>query len=250
MVELCGVRKSYDGREVVKRLSLRAASGQTTALIGPSGCGKSTLLRIIIGLILPDEGSVEVSGTTLTPENALTLRRKMGYVIQDGGLFPHLTARGNACVMARYLRWSQDEMATRLAELCDLAHFPVDALDRYPSQLSGGQKQRVSLMRALMLRPEVLLLDEPLGALDPMIRADLQTDLRDIFRRLGTTVVLVTHDIAEAGFLGDVIVVLREGAIVQKGTLNELVHSPADPFIQKFIHAQRSPLDALHGNAA
>ena len=249
MIALRGVRKSYDGREVVKRLDLHAACGQTTVLIGPSGCGKSTLLRIMIGLVLPDEGSVEVIGTPLTPDSAPALRRRMGYVIQDGGLFPHLTARGNACVMSRHLGWSADAMAERLAELCELVHFPKDGLDRYPSQLSGGQRQRVSLMRALMLRPEVLLLDEPLGALDPIIRADLQADLRDIFRALGTTVVLVTHDIGEAGFLGDVIVVLRDGVIVQKGTLVELVHTPADPFIQRFIHAQRSPLEALQAGA-
>ena len=244
MLELRGVTKSYEGRRILERTDLSVEAGKTTVLIGPSGCGKSTLLRIMIGLIEPDEGSVEVAGTRLTRENVLTLRRRMGYVIQDGGLFPHLTARGNVCLMARYLGRAEDEMAARLAELCELAHFPADGLDRYPSQLSGGQRQRVSLMRALMLRPDVLLLDEPLGALDPMIRSDLQADLRAIFQSLGTTVVLVTHDMAEAGFFGDTIVVLRDGAIVQKGTLDELVRSPADPFIRQFIHAQR-PLHAL-----
>jgi osmoprotectant transport system ATP-binding protein len=244
MLELRGVTKSYEGRRILARTDLSLAPGQTTVLIGPSGCGKSTLLRIMIGLIEPDDGDVAFDGTRLTRENMLTLRRRMGYVIQDGGLFPHLTARGNICLMARYVGCAEDSMTTRLTELCELARFPSDGLDRYPSQLSGGQRQRVSLMRALMLRPDVLLLDEPLGALDPMIRSDLQGDLRTIFQTLGTTVVLVTHDMAEAGFFGDTIVVLRDGTVVQKGTLDELVRSPADPFIHQFIHAQR-PLQPL-----
>lgn len=247
MLKLHGIRKTYEGREILARMDLDVPAGKTTVLIGPSGCGKSTLLRLMIGLIEPDEGRVELDGTVFTRDNALTLRLKMGYVIQDGGLFPHLTARQNVCIMARYLGWEPDAMETRLAELAELAHFPKDGLVRYPAQLSGGQRQRVSLMRALMLRPAVLLLDEPLGALDPMIRADLQADLRGIFQTLGTTVVLVTHDMAEAGFFGDVIVVLRDGSVVQRGTLDELVSAPADPFITRFISAQRSPLAALGG---
>jgi len=248
MLELHGVRKSYEGREILARMDLVVPGGKTTVLIGPSGCGKSTLLRLMIGLIEPDEGRVALDGTTFTRESALTLRRRMGYVIQDGGLFPHLTARQNVCIMARYLGWEPDAMESRLAELSELVHFPRDGLKRHPSQLSGGQRQRVSLMRALMLRPSVLLLDEPLGALDPMIRADLQVELQRIFQTLGTTVVLVTHDIAEAGFFGDVIVVLRDGSVVQRGTLDELVSAPADPFITRFIRAQRSPLAALGGS--
>jgi osmoprotectant transport system ATP-binding protein len=126
-----------------------------------------------------------------------------------------------------------------------LTRFPAGGLERYPAQLSGGQRQRVALMRALMLDPDVLFLDEPLGALDPLIRSDLQADLRDVFRTLGKTVVLVTHDLGEAGFLGDLIVLLRGGLVVQRGTLAELVRAPADPFVTQFINAQRSPLEAL-----
>ena len=162
----------------------------------------------------------------------------MGYVIQDGGLFPHLTARGNVTLMARYIGWSEEKVAARIHELSELTQFPEDGLDRYPAQLSGGQRQRVSLMRALMLDPEVLLLDEPLGALDPMIRAELQRDLAEIFRSLGKTVVLVTHDLPEAGFFGDRVVLLREGTIVQSGAFPDLVSRPASPFVEAFVQAQ------------
>ena len=190
-------------------------------LIGPSGCGKSTLLRLMICLIRPDTGTVSFDGRGFDGGDVLDLRRRMGYVIQDGGLFPHLSARDNAALLARHLGWDEDRVEARLRELAELTRFPFDGLDRFPAQLSGGQKQRVSLMRALMLDPEVLLLDEPLGALDPIVRSELQGDLRDIFRALRKTVVAVTHDIGEAGFLGDRLVLLREGEIVQQGSLQE-----------------------------
>jgi len=160
-------------------------------------------------------------------------------VIQNGGLFPHLTARRNVTLMARYLNWKRSEIEARLLELAELTQFPLDGLDRYPVQLSGGQKQRLALMRALMLDPKVLLLDEPLGALDPIIRFDLQTDLKRIFQRLRKTVVLVTHDLDEAEYFGDSIVLMREGRIVQQGSIHEMVNAPIDPFVTHFIHAQR-----------
>jgi len=169
----------------------------------------------------------------------------MGYVIQDGGLFPHLTARSNVLLMARYLGRGDAELQPGLIKLTELTRFPADALDRYPVQLSGGQRQRVSLMRALMLDPAVLLLDEPLGALDPIIRSELQADLREIFQTLGKTVVMVTHDLSEAGYFGNSIVLLREGRVVQQGTLSELVHSPADPFVTRFVSAQRRTLENI-----
>ncbi len=163
----------------------------------------------------------------------------MGYVIQDGGLFPHLTARGNVTLMARHLGLERDRIEARLRELAELSKFPVEGLDRYPVQLSGGQRQRVSLMRALILDPDVLLLDEPLGALDPMIRTGLQDDLREIFRSLGKTVVMVTHDTAEAAFFGEAIVLMREGRIIQQGRFADLVDAPAEPFVSHFMAAQR-----------
>jgi len=245
MLELDGVSRSFDGTPAVHPLDLAVAPGRTTVLIGPSGCGKSTLLRLMLGLIAPDAGRVRFDGETLAPDNVVRLRRRMGYVIQDGGLFPHLDARGNVALLAQHLGWDAARVDARLRALCGLTRFPEDGLDRFPVQLSGGQRQRVSLMRGLMLDPDVLLLDEPLGALDPMIRAELQADLREIFRSVGKTVVLVTHDIGEAGFLGDEIVLLRDGRVVQRGTLESLVRTPADPFVERFVNAQRSPLESL-----
>jgi osmoprotectant transport system ATP-binding protein len=212
--------------------------------VGPSGCGKSTLLRLIMGLVTPDAGEVRVGGERVGPER-VELRHRMGYVIQDGGLFPHLTAGQNVTLVARYRRWPRDRIEARLGELAELTRLPADALARYPAELSGGQRQRVGLMRALMMKPELLLLDEPLGALDPIIRSELQADLRRIFQTLATTVVVVTHDLAEAAFLGDQIVLLRDGRVVQTGTLTELVEQPAEPFVTQFIFAQRAlPLPA------
>ena len=239
MLRLDGVSKTYGRAAALRPTDLVVPAGRTTVLLGPSGCGKSTLLRLLIGLARPDAGAVWFGDTPVTPATAPGLRRRMGYVIQDGGLFPHLTARANVALMARHLRWDETRIRARLGELAGLTRFPADALDRYPVQLSGGQRQRVALMRALMLDPDVLLLDEPLGALDPMIRSDLQADLRDVFRRLGKTAVLVTHDLGEAGFLGDQIVLLRDGAIVQQGTLADLVRAPAEPFVTQFVNAQR-----------
>ena len=167
MLELRGVAKKFGGLPALQPTDLEVAAGRTTVLIGPSGCGKSTLLRLMIGLIEPDAGSVRFEGEAFAPENVLALRRRMGYVIQDGGLFPHLTARENVGLMVGHLGWDEQRIAARLAELVELTHFPEDGLERYPVQLSGGQRQRVSLMRALMLDPALLLLDEPLaGSVD------------------------------------------------------------------------------------
>lgn len=243
MIELRGISKAYGNTKVIKSADLKCESGQTTVLIGPSGSGKSTLLRVIIGLVTPDSGEVIVEGQGLTPENLLSVRRKVGYVIQDGGLFPHLTAGGNIALMASYLGREEGEINDRIHELCTLTKFPENALGRYPLEISGGQRQRVSLMRALMLNPDIILLDEPLGALDPLIRSELQNDLKEIFTTLHKTVVMVTHDIGEAAYLGDRIAVINEGEILQTGAVRELIDNPNDPFITAFINAQRSPLE-------
>ncbi|MCA9257187.1 MAG: ATP-binding cassette domain-containing protein [Phycisphaerales bacterium] len=243
--ELVGVTKRYDGKPALHDLSLRIESGATSVLIGPSGCGKSTLIRLLVGLIRPDSGVVRFEGNPLRDDALLAQRQRMGYVIQDGGLFPHLTAFDNTALLARFLKKPADWIRTRVDQLADLTHFPRDGLTRFPLQLSGGQRQRVSLMRALMLDPHVLLLDEPLGALDPMIRADLQRDLKEIFTSLNKTVVLVTHDLGEAAYLADEIVLLKEGRIVQRGGIRELYHQPSEAFVSEFIQAQRSPLEEL-----
>jgi osmoprotectant transport system ATP-binding protein len=239
MFDLRGVRKTFAGRAALAPLDLSIAANRTTVLLGPSGCGKSTLLRLLLGLLTPDGGTITFAEQPVTPATAIELRRRMGYVVQDGGLFPHLTAAGNAALLARWLGKSPGWIKSRIADLADLTHFPRDGLTRYPAQLSGGQRQRVGLVRALMLDPAVLLLDEPLGALDPLVRADLQDDLRQIFRDLRKTVVLVTHDLAEAAHFADEVVLLRDGHVVQKGSFDDLVSHPADDFVIRFIQAQR-----------
>ncbi len=245
MVTLHNVSKTYGEETAVAPLSLTVAPEQTTVLIGPSGSGKSTLLRLMIGLIRPDSGNVRFADEELSRENLRRIRHRMGYVIQEGGLFPHLTARANVTLLARHLGWSEERIAARVEELTSLVHLASDRLGQLPDDLSGGQRQRVSLMRALMLDPAVLLLDEPLGALDPMIRASLQNDLRSIFGRLNKTVVIVTHDMHEAAYFGDQIILLREGAIVQQGSLEELLKQPNESFVSEFIYAQNRSLPSL-----
>jgi osmoprotectant transport system ATP-binding protein len=244
------VSKAFGPNRVLDRVSVAVPAGRTTVLLGPSGGGKSTLLRVMNGLIEPDAGEVHFGGRPLTPSNARRVRHQMGYVVQDGGLFPHLTAAGNVSLLASHLGWDRDRIRARLKELADLTRLPADLLDRYPAELSGGQRQRVGLMRALMLDPAVLLMDEPLGALDPITRAQLQWDLRDIFRGLHKTVVLVTHDLAEAAFFADDVVLLADGRVEQRGPMRDLLRSPATAFVTEFVRAQREPLEALREAAA
>ncbi len=221
-------------------IDLAVAAGRTLALIGPSGAGKSTVLRLMLGLLRPDAGEVRLSGRPLDADDD-ALRRRYGYVVQGGGLFPHLTAGENAALVARHLRWPRPRIAARLEELSALARLPGDVWGRLPAELSSGQAQRVSLVRALFLDPELLLLDEPLAALDPITRADLQGDLRDAFQDLKKTVVIVTHDLAEAAFFADRLALLRDGRIVQAGALAALRDAPADPYVTRFLEAQRPP---------
>lgn len=240
MLELVDVHKHLGGKLVLHPLDLEVPAGKTLVVLGPSGCGKSTMIRLMNGLLRPDSGAVYFDGEMLLVDNVAPARRRMGYVIQGGGLFPHLTARQNMMLVARHLGHDASAMAKRVEELRELTSFPVDGLDRYPRELSGGQRQRVSLMRALFLDPELLLLDEPLGALDPMIRSELQDDLRRIFRELGKTVVLVTHDLSEAAFFADDVVLMRDGVVVQRGPLVDLLQNPADAFVTRFVNAQRT----------
>lgn len=233
------MQKRYGNATALGPVDLSIAARKTTVLIGESGCGKSTLLRLLNGLIAPTAGTVLCDGVPLGNVDMLEHRRRIGYVIQDGGLFPHLTAYRNVALLARYLKTDKNKIDARIEELASLTHFPTDGLDRFPAQLSGGQRQRVSLMRALMLDPPILLLDEPLGALDPMIRADLQQDLAEIFRTLHKTVIMVTHDLAEAAYLGHDIILLRAGQVVQQGSIDDLNNHPAEEFVTRFIEAQR-----------
>ena len=239
ILQLASVSKSFAGVAALRETSLDVATARTTVLLGPSGCGKTTALRLMLGLLRPDTGQVLFKQVPLGQEDLRRARPQMGYVVQDGGLFPHLTALDTVRLMARHLRWPEGRIRERVAELAELVHLSEGALARHPSDLSGGQKQRVALMRALMLDPELLFLDEPLGALDPLVRADLQDDLAGIFQRLGKSVVLVTHDLAEAALFGHVLVLLQDGRIVQRGSLDELVTRPASPFVTRFVRAQR-----------
>jgi osmoprotectant transport system ATP-binding protein len=240
MLAIENLAKSFDGQQILEPTTHEFQTGRTTAVVGPSGCGKTTLLRLLLGLVEPDGGSVDYDGTVLNAANAVQLRHRIGYVIQDGGLFPHLTARDNVTLLARYLGQSGVDIEARLAELGELMQISPEMLARFPKGLSGGQRQRIALMRALMLDPPVLLMDEPLGALDPMIRFDLQNDLKDIFSRLNKTVVLVTHDMHEAAHFAHEIILMRDGKVVQRGALELLLTSPADTFVTDFIRAQRA----------
>jgi osmoprotectant transport system ATP-binding protein len=245
VIELTGVSKRYGGAVALEPTDLAVEAGTTVVLLGPSGCGKSTLLKMALGLVRPDAGTVRFEGEEVTPHRALPVRRRLGYVVQGGGLFPHLTGAGNAALLPRHLGWEEGRIRARLAELAELARLPGEVLSRFPRELSGGQAQRVSLVRALMLDPQALLLDEPLGALDPITRSELQEDLRAAFRRLGKTVLLVTHDLGEAAFFADRIALLRAGRVVQQGSIADLLRRPAEEFVRRFVSAQRSPLEAL-----
>lgn len=242
MITVEDVSKTYGKQTALARTSLNFASGTTTVLIGPSGCGKSTLLRVVAGLIQPDTGRILFGDCELTRTNSEQLRRGIGYVIQDGGLFPHLSAERNVTLLADFLKHPRPETTRRVGELAELVQLSARMLERYPKDLSGGQRQRVGLMRALMLKPAVLLLDEPLGALDPITRGELQTQLKTIFDELGMAVILVTHDMGEAAYFGQTIVLMRDGQIVQRGTLKDLLERPADPYVSDFIRAQRAPM--------
>ncbi len=241
MLSFEGITKTFGDVIAVDDVSLTVPAGRTTALIGSSGCGKSTLLRLVVGLEHADRGRVIVDDLDVQPDTVRDVRRKLGYVIQEGGLFPHLTARENVALAVRPLGWEKDRIDARIDELIALTHFPEGAIDRYPGELSGGQRQRVSLMRGLLADPKYLLLDEPFGALDPLVRYELQAEFRSIARATGKTTLLVTHDLAEAGFLGDEVVLLDQGRVMQKGPFQSLIDAPENEFVSRFVEAQRGP---------
>lgn len=229
-----GIR--YQHHVAVKALSLQVDRGQTVALVGRSGCGKSSVLKAIVGLVRANTGVVELVGEALSDGNLNRLRRSIGYVIQGGGLFPHLTARQNVALPLN------DEPGDRIEALAERVHLPAALLERYPTQLSGGERQRVALMRALINDPPLLLLDEPLGALDPMIRSALQDELKALIGELGKAVVLVSHDLAEADYLGDEVVLLNDGEVVARGQVADWLKAAKSSFEFRFVNAQRRAL--------
>jgi osmoprotectant transport system ATP-binding protein len=238
MLEFRGVSKSFNGTTVVHPFDLVIEPGEVVVLLGPSGCGKTTILRMVAGLSSPSSGQITVDSIPLGDKTLGTVRRKLGYVIQEGGLFPHLTALENVTLMPRHDGWPRTKIDERLSQLVQMTQFPKSALNRYPNELSGGQRQRLSLMRALFLNPRSLLLDEPLGALDPLIRAGLQRDLNEVFARIGTTVLLVTHDLVEAGRLANRVCVMNAGYIVQQGPFADILQKPSDEFVREFVSSQ------------
>ena len=241
---------AYGDLTVVRDLTMQVSHGQTVALIGPSGCGKSTVLKLAAGLLQPIGGSVVINGADLRDCDLRKVRQRIGYVVQSGALFPHLSAADNVTLGARYLRREPRFISERLAELADMVRLPWQLLQHYPGELSGGQRQRVSIMRALFLDPDVLLLDEPLGALDPMVRAELQQELHGWFASLRKSVLLVTHDMPEAAFFADHLVLMRDGQVLQQGSCRQLLQQPANEFVDAFVKAQRhlsALLAADHG---
>ena len=230
MIALRHVSKRFAGRVALDDVSLTVDAGTTHVLLGSTGSGKSTILKIILGLLRPDSGEVRVEPTA-----------RIGYVVQDGALFPHLTIARNATLPARAAGWSGEQQAARLAALAALVGLERPLLDRYPHQLSSGQRQRAGVLRALILDPPVLLLDEPLGALDPIARAELQEQLVAIIAELRKTVIVVTHDIREAFVFGATITLLSGGRVVQQGTFADLARRPAEPFVAEFLRAQAPP---------
>ncbi|MFN3687805.1 ABC transporter ATP-binding protein [Salinarimonas sp.] len=246
MIEIEGLTKTYGGVDVVADVSLTIPSGTIAAVVGTSGSGKTTLLRMINRLVEPTRGTIRFDGEDHRTVPGYLLRRRIGYVIQGHGLFPHRTVGQNIGTVPRLLGWERGRIAARVDELLALFQLDPDAYrDRYPHELSGGQQQRVGVARALAAGPLVLLMDEPFGALDPIIRAKAQEDLLAIQRRLSTTIVLVTHDMEEAIRLGDAIAVMDEGRVVQFAPPAEIVARPVNPFVAALIGEGERPFRLL-----
>lgn len=244
MLTLQNIYKTFEGRLVLTDINLDVPKGATHALIGSSGSGKTTLLRITLGLIPFDRGYVKINDQALLSFSPVEWADRIGYVPQDGGLFPHISGFENVCLIAKLRGWNKQKIEARVEELRKLVGLEAPMLGRFPFELSGGQQQRVAIMRAAMMDPAVMLLDEPMAALDPLIRRSLQQELKSIFQRLGKTVLLVTHDLGEAVFLAEQITLLHEGRNIQTGTYRDLLRNPADPFVTAFINAQRTLPDA------
>ncbi len=248
MIHFQQVSKAYEESPAVLRsLTFDIAPREFAVLIGPSGCGKSTTLSLVNRLSEPTSGTVSVDGQALAAQDPILLRRQIGFVFQGIGLFPHLTVAENVAISPRLLGWSHADIEKRVHELVQLVRLPANYLWRFPKELSGGEQQRVGLARALAARPKIMLMDEPFGALDPLVRDELAADYRNIHQQLGLTTVLVTHDMTEALLLADKILVMRAGEIVQTGTPQQLMREPADEFVQMLVDTPRRRAAQLAG---
>lgn len=237
MIRFLSVSKRLNDDFELKSLNLCIERGTTTALIGSSGSGKSTVLRLLSGLLEPDVGTILVEGQNIFHMNLSLYRQSIGFMVQQGGLFPHLTVEQNVLIVGNYLKMDRDMLQERLDSLCRLVSLSRQHMSRYPHELSGGQRQRVGLIRALMLDPQILLLDEPLGALDPIVRHDLQLELKALFAQLQKTVLFVTHDLNEAQYLANHLILMHQGTVVQDGFLSDFLDHPASAYVTKFFSA-------------
>ena len=240
MVTFENVTKRFGGQTVISNLNLNIPRGKFTVLIGPSGCGKTTTLKMINRLIEPTGGSIKVDGKNITELNAVDLRRGIGYVIQQVGLFPNMTIEQNIEVVPKLLKWTKDRRRARTHELLEMVEMePTQYLHRYPSELSGGQQQRIGVLRAMAVSPPIILMDEPFGALDPITREGLQDEIKKLQTTLGITIVFVTHDIDEAVKLADMIVLMKDGYVVQQDSPERLLSNPANDYVREFIGKKR-----------
>ncbi|MEC1598835.1 choline ABC transporter ATP-binding protein OpuBA [Bacillus spizizenii] len=240
MLTLENVSKTYKGgKKAVNNVNLKIAKGEFICFIGPSGCGKTTTMKMINRLIEPSAGKIFIDGENIMEQDPVELRRKIGYVIQQIGLFPHMTIQQNISLVPKLLKWPEQHRKERARELLKLVDMGPDYLDRYPHELSGGQQQRIGVLRALAAEPPLILMDEPFGALDPITRDSLQEEFKKLQKTLHKTIVFVTHDMDEAIKLADRIVILKAGEIVQVGTPDDILRNPADEFVEEFIGKER-----------
>jgi osmoprotectant transport system ATP-binding protein len=239
------VSKAYDGRAVLLETDLRIAQGRFVALVGGSGAGKTTLLKLINGLVAPTSGRVLIDGADIVARPGPELRRGIGYVFQETGLFPHMSVAQNIGVTPSLLGWSAEVIAARTTDLLDLVALPRELAERAPARLSGGQRQRVGVARALAARPSLLLMDEPFGALDPVVRVALADDVRRLHEALGLTTVMVTHDVGEALLLADEVVVMAGGRVLAQASPRELLAGHPDPVVADLIAAPRRQAERL-----